>query len=189
MLATELGKALGDAILHFCSISEIDRFKKEFDLEEMENAEQDYFYLLMFLITYACQIAFINNQNFSHVILDSLHKYMAENRLKVPLKIPEDQELQEKLRKRYAQYYELSRTKERSIDVSFLTSQLPYDFFANVLKNVDYIFNDTTFKERWGKVTVPKIVGKFLGQSLAGFSLTLDLSDHPPQITYAIIAP
>jgi hypothetical protein len=103
MLATEFGKGLGDAILHFCSISEIDRFKKEFDLEKMENAEQEYFYLLMFLITYACQIAFINNQNLVHAILDSLHKYIAENRLKIPLKIPEDQELQEKLRKRHSQ--------------------------------------------------------------------------------------
>lgn len=102
---------------------------------------------------------------------------MAENRAKLPLKIPEDQELQEKLRKRYAQYYELSRTKECSIDVSFLAKQLPYDFFSNVLqKDLHYIFNDEDFREQWGQSTVKLglLVGEYLTEMAVAISRIKD---------------
>jgi hypothetical protein len=173
ILATELGEALGDTLLHFCSISEVNRFKKEFDLEKIEDAEQEYFYLLMFLTTYACQIAFINNQKIVKIILDSFHDYMSRNKLDLPLRVPDDQQVKEKLRERYAHYYELSRTKEHNIDIGFLSRQLPYNFFANVLKkDLNYIFNDKAFRERWGKSTIK--LSLFVGEVLTETAIAIN---------------
>ena len=155
-LARELGEALGDGILlSWCATSEVSRFKKTFDLEKIESAEEEYFYLMMFLTTYSCQIAFANNKKLLEITLNSFHKYVTEKKFNLPLEILEAQEMENKLRNRYAQYYKLSRTKEHNIDLDFLMQQLPYEFFANVLKkDLNYIFNDKEFREHWGTSTV-----------------------------------
>jgi hypothetical protein len=56
--------------------------------------------------------------------------------------------------------------------VSFLTSQLPYDFFANVLKkDINYIFNDRSFRERWGKSTIK--LGLLVGEIITETALAI----------------
>jgi hypothetical protein len=74
LFAEELSKGLYEIIfLDLCSPHEVDDFKKELNLEEVENVEEGYFCLIMFLITYSCQITF-TNRDLLRVILDNFHK-------------------------------------------------------------------------------------------------------------------
>ena len=101
-IAEVLGKTLGDVILlNWCSSSEIAFFKKQYDLQEIERAEEEYFYLIMFLVTYSCQIVFIENKNLLEMILDNLHKYVAEKKFNLPKQIFEAQDMENNLRNRY----------------------------------------------------------------------------------------
>lgn len=156
IFAKELSEGLGEAILlDLCSPLEVNRFKKGFNLEEIESTGEEYFYLIMFLTTYSCQIVFVKNKDLSRIILDNLHKYITEKKFNLPAEILEAQKMENQLKNRYAQYYELSRTKEHNIDQGFLIQQLPYNFFANVLKkDLHYIFNDEEFRKRWGMSTI-----------------------------------
>jgi hypothetical protein len=78
-----------------------------------------------------------------------------EEKFSLPAEILEAQKMENKLRNRYSQYYMLSRTKEFRTDPGFLIEQLPYDFFANVLKkDLHYIFNDEKFRKQWGISTI-----------------------------------
>lgn len=82
VFAKELAEGLCETILlDLCSPPEVDKFKKEFNLEKIENVEEKSFYLIMFLITYSCQIVFVKNKDLSKIILDNLHKCVIEKNL------------------------------------------------------------------------------------------------------------
>lgn len=148
-----LGKTLGDAILqNWCSPSEIASFKKQYDLQEIEKTEEEYLYLLMFIVTYSCQIVFTKNNDIIEIILDNLYERIIENKFNLSRQIIEARDFENNLRDRYAQYYDLLRNKEGNIDLTFFIRQMPYNFFANVLKkDLNYVFFDKKFTERWGR--------------------------------------
>ncbi len=147
-----LGKTLGDVILlNWCSPSEVAFFKKQYDLQEIEKTGEEYFYLLMFIATHSCQLVFIKNKDLVEIILDNLHKYITEKKFSLPKQIIEARNFENSLRDRYAQYYNLLRNKEGNVDMAFFMRQLPYNFFANTLeKDLNYVFFDKKFIERWG---------------------------------------
>ncbi len=140
VIADIIGEAIADNLLLWCEPKEFTKFKEEFNFEEdNKNIDLEYFCLVSFLQTFACQIAFIKNKKFTNEVLDSFHRYIFGKKYNFPFEILEAKEIERTMRSRYAQYYNLSRTKEHNIDISFLIQQLPYDFFANVLeKDLSY---------------------------------------------------
>ena len=169
-MGKELGETLSEGILqHWCSSSEVTKFKITFGLEGIESVEKEYFYLIMFLASYSCQIAFLKNKKLAKIILDNFHKYIMEKRFNLPLELLEAGEAESQLSNRYAQYYELSRTKEHNIDLDFLISQVPYNFFANLFKkDLKYVFNDKDFRNRWGMSTIK--LSSWIGDVLTEFT-------------------
>lgn len=138
----------------------VENFKQYLQLEkieglDVENIEKEFFYLLMFLLTVSCQLNFKNDKKLLDLILDEFHKHVTERRFNLPLEIKAAHEEESKLRNRYGQYYKSLKTKENNMDVGFLIEQLPYDFFANLLGvEVDYFFNDKSFKNKFGMPVV-----------------------------------
>jgi len=170
----KIGEALSHVILlDLCSPSATTTFKKDYNLEEIENAGTEYFYLMMFLLTVSCQIVFSKDEKQRKTILDAFHKAIIEQQFILPLQILEAQEIENQTRIRYKQYFKLLHTKEDNFDLEFMIRQLPYDFFANVLKkDVDYIFNNSEFKEQWGMATVKLSI--YIGEMLKGLNKSIE---------------
>jgi len=168
MLEKTIGEALGEGILQHLTSTKIDVFKELFNLQKIKNADKEYFYLLMFLATLSCQIVF-KDKRLQRAILDNFHKTVFEN---LPQELKKIQGIKEETTKRYKQYYDLLKTKESNVDITFLISQLPYDFFGNVLnKDIYFIFNDEKFRKEFGKSTVELSI--WIGEMINMFTMIL----------------
>jgi len=150
--AKKVGKELAEVILQWCAPNEMVEFRKKFNIEkDIEKFDQELFYLLMFLMTYVCQRVFTESKEFTERLLDTFHKYVYEKKLDLPEQFSDLMKLEEQIRSRYTQYYQLTKN-----DPKFLTQQLTYDFLGNVsgkkiedLRNIEELKKE--FTECWGK--------------------------------------
>lgn len=72
---TEVGAALADSIIDWCAPKELQDHKEFLQVPATaSNFEKETVYLYLFLVTYACEIAYSEDDTVCHEILDAFHR-------------------------------------------------------------------------------------------------------------------
>jgi hypothetical protein len=169
-----IGEAIADEILQMCTSEELKKFKKTIQFDEDEkNFPEEYFYLIMFLQTFASQVVFSSNKKIMEGILEAFHKHVFEKKFSLPSEYFEALVSEDRLRDRYTQYYKLSKDDENKVDFEFLINQLPYDFFANVfITDTISILNNEALRKKliMLKINLSLWIGEMLKVFINGLS-------------------